>query len=141
LKIIDITRSGSTFTVTTNRPIQAPGGLVIDTVKIPARQHLGFSLCNANTNSLYAISSVTITSPTTIDIVATVAPTGNNYEVAYGMRTYDGATAAGTVSVPSTASCAGNIKAVGIHAPAIIPEAVQPKIDMWLCNYRKKFTI
>jgi hypothetical protein len=141
LKIIAITRAGSTFTVTTNQPIQAPGGLVFDTEKIAAKSHYGFTLSNANTDALYAITSVTITSATTISIVATVAPTGTNYEVAYAMRTYDGVNPDGTVTVPAEVSCAGNVKAVGIHPPAIIPESVQPKIDMWLCNYRKSFSI
>lgn len=137
LWITNVSFSGATVTLTTNRPDQAVGDLVVDTDAITANTNHGFTLWNATADTEISISSVAVAG-STITITAGATLSGS-VEVGYAAR---GATrTAGTVSAPNHSATWGNIKMKGRDAPAHIPSHVMPTLDSWLCSHKKTYTI
>jgi hypothetical protein len=135
--ITEVNFSGADAILTINRPRQCPYDLEVDTTAVPAATNHGFALHNGT--SPITISSVTVGADT-ITITA-AAPLSGTVEVCYSTRAASTRPGPGTPEAPVWAATAGNIKRPGRDAPAIIPTAVQPVLDQWLCAYRKTFTV
>jgi len=137
LWITNVSFSGATVTLTTNRPAQAVGDLIADTDAITANTNHGFTLWDATADTEISISSVAI-SGTTITLTAGATLSGS-VEVGYAAR---GATrTAGTVAAPEHSATWGNIKMKGRDAPAYIANHVQPTLDAWLCSHKKTYSV
>jgi hypothetical protein len=136
LWIENVAFSGAVCTLTTNRPRQCVGDLVIDTVNMDAQPQFGFTLWN-NVADVETPCTVVVNG-NTVTLTAASALSGQ-IEVGYTAR--GAVNLAGTELLPQWSATIGNIRMTGRDAPAIIPTTVQPTLDHWLCRYRKNFTV
>ncbi len=130
--------SGATCTITTNRPRQCVGDLIIDSGAITARLNHGFTLWNVASGAEIAITDVSILGD---QIVLTTDSTlSGEIEVGYAARSLS-ARNVGTVATPEHSATWGNIKMKGRDKPAVIPSYVQESLDHWLCAFKKTYTV
>ena len=136
LWITNVAYSGAICTITTNRPRQCVGDLVVDTTKLSAAASHGFSLWNVTGNVALTITGVSVSGNT---IVLTTGSTiSGDTELGYAVRG-PAVRADGTVAVPEHAATWGNIAMRGKDAPPFARN--YETLDQFLCSHRKITTV